>query len=121
MKLTLAAHLYNHILIGGLAKERYETFARSMFSAYGKILYGGNAVWLGSELIGNYVRSLGVIFGRELVNTVTWGNKCTCLEKKCDHSRAAVQMGVEYIRFAKDGLTSTDQGNFLRPLYQETS
>lgn len=121
MGLTIAAHLYNRILVGGPAKERYESFAKAMFGAYGKRLREAKAVWLGDNRRGVYVQGLWTIFGQELVNAVTWGKKCTCQEKMCDHSKKAVDTGAMYIRHAKDGFidTNTDEDSFLKPLYQE--
>ena len=118
-KLTLAAHLYNHTLIEG--SEKYELFAKSVVVAYRRRLLTGEASWLAGEARREYFRGMWTIFGRELINMVTWGKRCACEEGKCRHSTAAVETGAAYIREAKEGCLDLDLDLFLKPQDQGVS
>jgi hypothetical protein len=92
-----------------------------MVVAYGQKLSRGKARWLADERRREYFRSLWTIFGRELVNTITWGKRCACDKGKCEHSAKAVEIGANYIREAKEGCLDLDLDLFLKPLDQGVS
>jgi hypothetical protein len=50
-----------------------------------------------------YNRSMGIIYGRELINSITWDKVCSCEDRPCSHDRIAVQKGVDCIVSAMDG------------------
>jgi hypothetical protein len=64
------------------------------------------------------MRQVWTMCGRELVNSVTWGKQCACQNRKCEHSIAAVEKGVEYVRSAQIRIIDFDKDTFLKPLYQ---
>ena len=105
-------------MIDRSAKSRYEIFVQIMFKAYSQRLRRNNVPWLSSDMIEKHMRRVWTMCGRELVSSVTWGKKCACQDSKCEHSIAAVEKGVEYVRSAQNRIINFDEDTFLKPLYQ---
>ena len=116
-----AAHLHVAALADKPYSSNFAIFAESLHHAYGRRLQEKQAWWLSSDNIDSHIRSMWIIHGRELINSIYWKRDCGCQidasEPGCLHQRIAVEKGVTYIRGAMNEDFKGISEIFLMPLY----
>ena len=120
---STATHLQVAILANQFYSTNFTIFAESLHRTYGNRLRDKQAWWLSSD-VDPHIRSLWIIYGQELINSVNRSRDCGCevgpSDSECFHQRRAVEMGLWYIR---EAMNRTSFGSisekFLTPLYRQ--